>query len=181
MKKTIVINLFAGPGAGKSTGCAYIFSRLKMMGIDAEMVTEFAKDKVWEENKEVFKCQLYISGKQTFRVQRCYGKVDVIVTDSPICLGAMYNDGSNPHIGACLLHEFNRFNDNGMNFFVKRVKPYNPNGRHQNEDEAKSVDKRLTDWLDDNGVVYTYIDGDAEGYEKVVEKVVERYNEIVGE
>ena len=55
MKDTLVVNLFAGPGAGKSTGAAYIFSMLKMAGIDTEYVNEYAKDKVWEDNKEVFK------------------------------------------------------------------------------------------------------------------------------
>ena len=44
----IVVNLFGVPSAGKSTGAAYIFSRLKMEGINAELITEFAKDKVWE-------------------------------------------------------------------------------------------------------------------------------------
>ena len=40
----IVVNLFGAPGAGKSTGAAYIFfSILKMNGINAELVTEFAK------------------------------------------------------------------------------------------------------------------------------------------
>ena len=43
----MVVNLFGAPGAGKSTGAAYIFAILKMHGIDAELVTEFAKDKLW--------------------------------------------------------------------------------------------------------------------------------------
>lgn len=59
----LVVNLFGAPGAGKSTGAAYVFSQLKMRGINAELVTEFAKDKVWEENDEVFKHQEYIFGK----------------------------------------------------------------------------------------------------------------------
>lgn len=46
----LVINLFGVPGAGKSTGAAYIFARLKMLGINTELVTEFAKDKVWDCN-----------------------------------------------------------------------------------------------------------------------------------
>ena len=50
----ILVNLFGAPGAGKSTGAAYIFSQLKMNGINAELVTEFAKDKVWEGSTEVF-------------------------------------------------------------------------------------------------------------------------------
>ena len=40
----LVINLFGAPGAGKSTGAAYIFSLLKMYGINAELITEYAKD-----------------------------------------------------------------------------------------------------------------------------------------
>jgi adenylate kinase family enzyme len=59
-KNTIIVNLFAGPGAGKSTGAAYVFAKLKLAGIDCEYVSEFAKDKVWENNSEVFKNQFYI-------------------------------------------------------------------------------------------------------------------------
>ena len=81
--KTLVVNLFGTPGVGKSTGAAYIFSELKMRGINAELVTEFAKDKVWENNDEVFKNQAYIFGKQSYKMSRCRDKVDVIITDSP--------------------------------------------------------------------------------------------------
>ena len=93
----LLINLFGGPGAGKSTGAAYIFSKLKMAGVNAELVTEFAKDKVWEGNKEVFKNQAYIFGKQYFKISRCADKVDVIITDSPLLLSIVYND--NPVLG----------------------------------------------------------------------------------
>ena len=82
----LVVNLFGAPGAGKSTGAAYIFSRLKLAGINAELVTEFAKDKVWEESKAVFQNQAYIFGKQYFRISRVQDKVDVVITDSPILL-----------------------------------------------------------------------------------------------
>ena len=54
----LVVNLFGAPGAGKSTGAAWLFSKLKLGGFNAEMAPEFAKDKVWEESVEVFKNQL---------------------------------------------------------------------------------------------------------------------------
>ena len=72
----LIVNLYGAPGAGKSTGAAYVFSQLKMHGINAELVTEFAKDKVWEESKAVFQNQAYIFGKQYFRISRVQGKVD---------------------------------------------------------------------------------------------------------
>ena len=87
----LVVNLFGAPGSGKSTGAAYIFSQLKIAGVNAELVTEFAKDKVWENNEEVFKNQAYIFGEQSFKMSRCRDKVDVIVTDSPLLLSALYN------------------------------------------------------------------------------------------
>ena len=57
MQNTLIVNFFGPPGSGKSTAAAYVFSKLKMAGVNAEIVTEYAKDKVWEENNEVFKNQ----------------------------------------------------------------------------------------------------------------------------
>ena len=50
MRKTLVINLFGGPGVGKSTMCASIFSKLKILGFECEMATEYVKDIVFEES-----------------------------------------------------------------------------------------------------------------------------------
>ena len=52
--KTYIINLFGPSGCGKSSGAAYIFSKLKMAGVSCELVPEYAKDKVWENNEEIF-------------------------------------------------------------------------------------------------------------------------------
>lgn len=70
MGETLVVNLYGAPGSGKSTGAAYIFAKLKMLGVNCELITEFAKDKVWENNLEVFNNQLYILGKQSFKTSR---------------------------------------------------------------------------------------------------------------
>lgn len=90
-KKVCSINLFGPPGAGKSTLAAIVFAKLKMMGINCELVTEFAKDKVWERNNEALSNQIYIFAKQYYRMSRCAGQVDVIVTDSPLFLSPFYN------------------------------------------------------------------------------------------
>ena len=40
----LIINLFGAPGAGKSTGAAYVFSQLKAAGVNAELVTRYGKE-----------------------------------------------------------------------------------------------------------------------------------------
>ena len=80
-KLPIIVNLCGAPGAGKSTGAAYIFSQLKMKGVNAELITEFAKDKTWENNTTALSNQLYVLGKQYYRIDRCKDQVEVIVTD----------------------------------------------------------------------------------------------------
>ena len=171
-KNTIIVNFFAGPGAGKSTGAAWVFAKLKADGVDAELVTEFAKDKVWEQNKEVFKCQFYITGKQSFKISRCFGKVDVIITDSPIALGAIYADTEG--LKQASLEEFNKYKSNNLNVFIERKKKYNPNGRNQTEAEAKELDKSAKNFLDSNNIPFMSIHGNAEGYDKLVEIIKEK-------
>lgn len=170
----LLINLFGGPGTGKSTGAAYIFSQLKMAGVNAELVTEFAKDKVWEGNKEVFKNQAYIFGKQYFKISRCADKVDVIITDSPLLLSIIYND--NPILGdsfnETVKNVFSSFNS--MNYILSREKEYNPVGRNQTEDEAKEVDIQVRELLDSEKIAYELVAGNELGYDYIVDRVLEQ-------
>lgn len=176
----LVVNLFGAPGAGKSTGAAYIFSQLKMAGINAELVTEFAKDKVWEENKEVFKNQAYLFGKQSFKMSRCKDKVDVIVTDSPLFLSALYNE--DPILGEdfnkVVLNVFNSYNN--LNYFVKRTKPYNPIGRHQTEEESDALSIQLQKKLDKYGIDYMAAPGDEKVYNEIARAIIDGLEEING-
>lgn len=163
-----VINLFGQPGAGKSTGAAYIFSQLKLRGINAELVTEFAKDKVYEETKEVFNNQIYIFGKQYFRMSRIAKKVDVIITDSPLLLSSFYTSGESydKELNDLVLKVFNSFNN--FNFFIKRTKEYNPSGRFQTEDESDKIAIQMQDFLRDRNVTYKVETGDIEGYNNIL-------------
>lgn len=176
MKDTIVVNLFAGPGVGKSTMCSYLFSQLKKKSIDVEMITEFAKEKVWENNFGALDCQFFISGNQIYRTAICYGKVDVIITDSPICLGAQYNK-DNPYLDKAILYEFNKYNKNAINYVIERTYPYDPNGRYQTKEEAIEIDMNLRKWLDHNNIPYELVKGDEEGNAKILNDIIKKYEE----
>ena len=169
----ILVNLFGAPGAGKSTGAAYIFSQLKMRGVNAELVTEFAKDKVWEESKAVFNNQAYIFGKQYFRISRCADKVDVIITDSPLLLSVIYNN--DPILG----EEFNEVvrnvmkNYNCMNYYLTRTKKYNPVGRFQTEAESDEIADEIHQLLVRENLLFNETTGDIEGYDNIVEDILD--------
>lgn len=172
--KTMVVNLFGAPGAGKSTGAAYIFSRLKMNGINAELVTEFAKDKLWEDSKAAFKNQTYMFGEQSFRISKCIGKVDVIVTDSPLLLSIIYYDntvGLKESFSNYAIDTFNTFHN--RNYFLNRVKEYNPSGRFENEEESNEVSEKILMLLDETNIKYTCVNGDKEGYELIVNEIID--------
>lgn len=164
----VVINLFGIPSSGKSTGSAYIFSKLKMLGYNAELITEFAKDKVWEENEEVFKNQLYILGKQSFKQSRVRDKVEVIITDSPLMLSAFYNSDETlgEEFNAVVKNVFNSYDN--INFFLNRVKPYNPIGRHQTEEESDALKAPMMKMLIDNGIPFIEANGSLQEYDGIV-------------
>ena len=171
-----VINLFGEPGAGKSTGAAYIYSQLKMRGINVELVTEYAKDKVWEENTVVFKNQAYIFGKQFYRISRCEDKVDIIITDSPLPLSIIYNQNENltENFDKTVMDVFNSYNN--INFLIKRTKPYSGIGRHEDEQEACELKENIQLMLKNQNIDVITINGDVEGYDFAIEKILSFIN-----
>lgn len=173
MKKTIVINLFGGPGVGKSTLCALVFAKLKVMGVDCEMATEYAKDMVWEESYKKLENQIYIFGKQHARVHRLLGKVDVVITDSPLLNSIVYDKTNNIALKKLVISEFWKLNT--LNFYLTRKLDYEENGRVQTLKEAIGVDNNYLKLIQDNDIDYTIIEpGDIE---TVIKKIIIKINE----
>jgi hypothetical protein len=167
MKKLKVINFFGGPGCGKSTTSAGVFHKMKVLGLKVELVTEYAKDMVYENRANILADQLYVLAKQTRRVARLQGLVDYCVTDSPILLSSIYNTGSSL-IDDLALEIFNGFDN--YNFFIYRSKPYMKYGRGQTEDEAIEIDNKIFKKLVDTRIPYDIIT--AEDTIEIVTKTV---------
>lgn len=146
---THVINLYGGPGTGKSTNAALVFGKLKVAGITAELAHEYAKELTWEDRLNVLGFQPYVMGKQMWRIQRLLGKVQVIVTDSPVMLGAIYAPDSMDQSWVDFLYSVHQ-GWNTVDIFLKRnthAHPYVEDGRNQNEVEARLLDDKVRHML----------------------------------
>lgn len=151
----IVINLAGGPGAGKSTTAAGLFHMMKLAGYRVELVTEYAKELVYE--KRSLDDQLYILAKQNKRLSRLSDHVDFAITDSPLFLSIVYSkQGPRSLFGAFVLSMYHSY-INEL-FYIKRVKPYASYGRTQTEEGAKEKDGEILTLIQDH-LGYMMIEG----------------------
>lgn len=168
-KRTLLVNLFAGPGAGKSSVRAGTFAALKFDNVECEEALEFAKDLVWEGRKKTFEDQIYLFGKQYHRVFRLLGQVDVIITDSPFLLSVIYDENHCPDFERFVVKKHKQLWT--YNVFVKRIKPYNRKGRNQDEAGAMLKDREIADMLYKHGIPFETVEGSWPGVHKLTTKI----------
>lgn len=161
-KNTIVINAFAGPGAGKTTSCLEVAEKLKKQGFVTEYVQEYAKELVYDNNLIMldghYEHQFAILNEQMKRINRLYGKVDFIVTDSPILLNNTYlNEDKNTEVYSAYSDSVNKLYGlyNNFNYFVERdTSAFEKEGRIHNLEQSIAIDNELKNMLHDNQIVF---------------------------
>ena len=143
--KTLLLNLFAGPGVGKSTTAAAIFAHLKFQGFLCELALEYAKDLVWAKSSHLLSNQICVFGEQHHRITRLIGQVPIVVSDSPLLHSIIYDSGQNPHFAPMVLAEHRKHCN--LNIFLDRTKPYEPAGRCHDESQAREIDGKIIELL----------------------------------
>jgi hypothetical protein len=160
---TAVISLYAGPGAGKSTSAAYLYAKLKAQGKRVEMVREYIKDWVWEGRVPSTYDQFYILGKQIRRESSLLGKVDIIITDSPVWLCGYYSTEMSPPlikhgVESCIQGYYQQVQADGhkhVHVWVNRPASFDAEGRWHSEEQSKTIDDELRPFLNQRGVHLT--------------------------
>lgn len=163
-KNTIVINIAGGPGTGKTTVAALLFSRLKEKGYEVENVSEFAKELVWEGRNEAFNDRLYMHGEQNHRLMEMNNKLDYIITDSPLFLTSIYN---NYYLKDKFSNSYNKMIDivtletykiyNNKVYLLARDTKYKTIGRRENIKDAVNIDNSIKSYLNKNKIKYKEI------------------------
>lgn len=158
--KTKVINFYGGPGSGKSTQAAGLFYHMKANGFSVELVNEFAKEVVWEGNVPMLKDQLWVLAHQHRRLVRLAGKVEYIITDSPVLLsiayrslydGPMYSDLIDQLAWEC----YNMYEN--TNIFLNRhiVYDYQDVGRAQDYEQSKRIDESILEIFNQHNIEHS--------------------------
>ena len=172
MNTPLVVNLFAPPGSGKSTTASGLFYNLKTQGVNAELAGEYAKDLTWSKRFSTLQDQIYVFGKQHHRVHRLKDDVDVVIMDSPILMNLAYAQNYPECFKETVYWAFNQYNN--LNFYIRRVKPYNPKGRNQTETESDAKGKEICMLLHDYDVKCTFVDGDSSGLSLITTEVLKK-------
>jgi nicotinamide riboside kinase len=151
---TKVVNIFGAPGVGKSTLAAKLFALMKESYMSVELVTEYAKDLHYDGVKNEDYDQSIVFAEQHKRVKRLIGKVDFVITDSPLVLSAFYSLKTDyPTSFADFALELSQRYDN-INLLVKRNHQYDPSGRFQDEAGSDAIHTELELYLNENHVKY---------------------------
>jgi nicotinamide riboside kinase len=143
------VNLLGGPGSGKSTTAAWLFSVLKENQISVELVTEYVKSWACQKRQVTSFDQVYFLGKQMqYEYRFLNAGVKNIVTDSPVFLSAIYSEVyyKELNISKPILELVDAYEKQfpSVNIFLNRKnKPYVQEGRYQNYEQAKKVDELI--------------------------------------
>ena len=170
-KNTLIINFYAGASAGKTTCAWLVAGELKKRNIVTEYVSEYAKELAWDGRRDLldgsFNNQLKILNEQNNRIQRLIGKVDVIVTDSPILLGYMYAKERKDELLSIAKSHYE--SNNNFNLFIKRGEHYEQEGRLHTLQESIEVDNNTLKFLKDNEIYHGIYAHDA--LDKIVNNI----------
>lgn len=165
-----LINLFGGPGCGKSAIAAGVFSAMKAKHINAELITEYAKDLVYSETLSVLKKhQPFIFAEQNRRQAILKGKVEWAITDSPLLLSHFYGKvgGFEEEAFLNLVSDTWDTYDN-VSIFLDRPDQFQEGGRDRNLQESIQIDEALLQILKDHYVNYIRIKTDEHTVGKIL-------------
>lgn len=172
-----IINLFSGPGCGKTAIASGLLYELKKRHISCDAPYEFPKLLAWDDNHSAIKDQLYVIANQHRGIVKSFGKVDYIILDSPILLSLIYKsyyDGleypSNLYTESFdkMVLDIHSQYDN-LNILLKRgVGGYNEKERYQSFDESIELDFMIQQTLDVNGIEYVEVNVDDNTIEQIL-------------
>lgn len=160
--KTLVVNLYAGPSAGKTSLASRLFSEINITKPFGEpfWVQEYAKELVLQKRFDLLANQPHVTKEQCRRIEMLAGNVDIIVTDSPVLLGLVYSSEEHLSETKKIIHSLSENADvENVNFFVERIGlDFDERGRLGTIDDALQKDNEIKEMLEKTGTPYHIVE-----------------------
>jgi hypothetical protein len=178
-----IINLFAGPGTGKTSIAAGVLYELKKRHISCDAPYEFPKVLAWDDNQSAIKDQLYVLANQHRGIVQSFGKVEYIVMDSPILLSLIYKNYYNgtEYPSSLYTELFDKMvlgihsQYENLNIVLKRgMGVFNKTERYQDLGQSIELDYMIVTTLDKNEIPYIELEVD----ENTVNRILIMIGEI---
>jgi hypothetical protein len=160
------LNLYAGPGASKSTTSAWLFSELKTEHYSVELITEYVKSWACQKREVKEFDQILLMGKQmNYEYRFLSSGVKNVITDSPVLLCAFYTRAYFPKLNMpdhmeAIIMEYEKAYPSVNIFIDRKDRPYSTEGRYQTREQAVEMDKMIKDSLDRLNIKYETFDFD---------------------
>ena len=153
----MVINLFGGPGCGKSSLASYIYSYLKSHHYSVGLLQEFATQLILNKNIEALKKQYWVITNQLYNQELLEESYNIVITDSPILLGEIYDIDENSvtkELLKVLMTEKFKEKEN-INIFIRRdlKKEFSLDGRVHDLSESLKKDVEIENMLKSHSVI----------------------------
>lgn len=165
----IVINCFAGAGAGKSTVALLLAGMLKQAGVDCEYVDEWHKMSVWLNHGNVLQHPEMMLANQHQKLWALDGKVEVVVSDCPLILFAPY---AREYIPGYPFDEFEKLSMvlnakyTNYNVWINRNPDiFKQEGRVQTLAESVVMDNKIHAFVEHHGQIHISVDNNFKSVE----------------
>lgn len=177
--RALVINIFGGPGSGKSTIAGQIFTDLKQKGVEVANPEEQAKLAIWSNQAWLLDHQTILLGRTWETILARQDKVDVIVMDSPALLCSVYAGNREPSCFHALVADIHKRTDR-INLFLMRdgLRTYSMNGRRETEQEARILDERIITTLDTHSEHYLKIERGTTHLQAITASILDHVHEM---
>ena len=162
--KTIIVNLYGVPGAGKSTCGAYIYSNLKMKGVNVKMYwAEYIED-IWPECSEFTPQDIQLN----IDILEDMTNPQVIINTFPAPMTDFlnqkkYTEEPTPHT---------------LNYLLLRVKCYRSEQQHWTEAQSNEMALPLCKFLEASGMKYSAVGGHKEGFDCIIDDIMDKIEEM---
>jgi hypothetical protein len=137
---------------------AGLFYKMKVASMSVELVTEAAKDLVWDDIDPGDAGQDYLFGLQNRRIHRLREKVDYVITDSPILIPVIYRPPTYPRsFDTFVLDMFDTYEN--VNFVLKRDlnNHFESKGRVHSKEESIQIQDRMINFLKFHNIKFNEI------------------------